>query len=362
MADDRRWLLRALRLAALALGTTAPNPGVGCVLVRGDLLLGEGHTSPARTQPQIHAEAAAIAQARAAGQDLRGATAYVTLAPCTARSAGGTSCTDLLVQAGVTRVVVAIDDPQQPQTAERFAAAGITYEANQLPDLARRVHGGFLSRVTAKRPRFTGKWALTLDGCLAAHTGKSSWISSPSALALSRRRRRAFDAILIGGGTAQADDPQLLASRPRVIAPRRIVVSASGALPDDSRLLQTLDQAPLLMVHRLGADTAALSAWGADLQALEDPHDVLALARTLGGWGLNEVLVEGGAAIHGAFLRAGLYDRLEIYQGGTTLGGGLPVARGAGAPSIPDGQSWTLEEPPRALESTVLTRWTRAHP
>ena len=360
MADDRRWLLRALRLASLALGTTAPNPGVGCVLVRDQRILGEGHTGPARFQPQIHAEAAAIAQARAAGHDLRGATAYVTLAPCTARSAGGTSCTDLLLQAGIICVVVAVDDPQQPQTAERFAAAGIAYEANRLPDLARRVHGGFLCRVTAKRPRFTGKWAMTLDGCLAAHTGKSSWISSPQALALSRRRRRAFDAILIGGGTALTDDPQLLATRPRSIAPRRIVVSAAAALDEDSRLLHSLDQAPLLVVHRLGAETARLAAWGAELQALEDPHDLPALARTLGGWGLNDVLVEGGATMHGAFLRAGLYDRLELYQGAVTIGGGLPVARGHGAPTIPDGQTWHLEEPPRMLASTVLTRWSRS--
>lgn len=356
MDADRRWMLRALRLASLASGTTWPNPGVGCVLVRDGVVIGDGRTAPG-TSGQEHAEAAAV---RVAG-DARGATAYVTLGPCTKRSVSGEhrACADVLSDAGVARVVVAIADDSQGDARTRFAAAGIAYETGLCADLARQVHGGFLSRTLRKRPRFTGKWALTLDGFLAAGSGASGWISSPEALALSRRRRRVFDAILIGAGTLKADDPQLLASRPRRDGPLRIVVATGADIPDESRLLHSLDQAPLLVVHGIEADIARLRDWGAQLQALEDPHDVVQLSRTLGGWGFNDVLVEGGAAVHGAFLRAGLYDRLEVYQGGTTIGGGLPVARGEGAPTIPDGQRWRLEQPPRALGGTVLTRWAR---
>ncbi len=354
-----------MRHASLALGTTAPNPGVGCVLVRDDRVIGEGRTSPSTHSPQVHGEAAALADAARRGHDPRGATAYVTLAPCTKRTAGGSSCSDLLINAGIIRVVIGVDDPQQSATHAHLTQAGITCARGAPAEAAAagHLHGGFLTRVTLKRPRFTGKWAMTLDGCLAAHTGASGWISAPEALELSRRRRRAFDAILIGSVTAIADDPRLLATRPRAKAPLRIVVSAaadlSTVIADESRLLHTLDQAPLLVIHRVDVDPARLAGWGAELQALDDPHDVGQLARTLAGFGLNDVLVEGGAAIHGAFLSAGLYDRLEIYQGATTLGGGLPVARGIGAPSIPDGQHWRLEEPPRALGQTVLTRWTR---
>ncbi len=357
---DRRWMLRALRLASLSSGTTWPNPGVGCVLVRDGRVLGQGHTGPSSFSPQQHAEAAALTDAARHGHDVRGATAYVTLAPCTRRSTGTPSCSALLITAGIVRVVVGVEDPHQSESAAQLRGAGIACDSGPCASEARHLHGGFLSRIVAKRPRFTGKWAMTLDGCLAAHTGKSGWISSPDALALSRRRRRAFDAILIGAGTQQADDPQLLASRPRSHGPLRILVSSTATLADDARLLQTLDHAPLLVIHGLAVDPARLKAWGAELQAMEEPHDVSQLARTLGAWGLNDVLVEGGATLHGAFLRAGLYDRLELYQGATTLGGGLPVASGVGAPAIPDGQQWLPECVPRLLGSTILSRWRRS--
>ena len=363
---DRRWMLRALRQASRCLGTTWPNPGVGCIIVRDGQVLGEGRTAPRGDDhvPQEHAEAAAVRHAHTAGHDLRGATAYVTLAPCTTRShAGCTACSAVLRQAGIARVVIALTDPQQPASIAELEAAGVVVDNGIEADLARRIHGGFLTRAVAKRPRFTGKWAMTLDGCLAAHTGASGWISSPEALALSRRRRRAFDAILIGHGTARADDPQLLAVKPRQRAgaatPLRIVLAADGQLAPESRLLSTLDQAPLLVVHGAAADASEVRAWGAEAQGLADPHDVQQLALMLGGWGLHDVLVEGGATLHGAFLRAGLYDRLELYQGATTLGGGLPIARGEGAPAIPDGQHWQPEMPPRLLGSTILSRWQR---
>ena len=354
--SDHHCLLRAFRQASFALGTTAPNPGVGCVIVRDGVLLGEGHTGPSTITPQIHAEAAALADAKQRGYTTGGATAYVTLAPCTKRSVAGTACSDHLIAAGITRVVIGAEDPHQAESSAYLTAAGITV-VHAGAAIATHVHGGFLKRITEKRPRFTGKWAQTLDGFMATESGHSGWISSPLALELSRRRRRAFDAILVGSGTARADNPRLLASRTRTKPLLRIVLNAKADIADDAAMLQTLDQAPLLVVHHPDADTARLRGWGVDLLAVADPHDLAAVARSLGALGLNDILVEGGAAIHGAFLRAQLYDRLEIYQGGTTLAGGRPVSRGPGAPTIPDGQHWLPECPPMVLGHTILTRW-----
>lgn len=156
------------------------------------------------------------------------------------------------------------------------------------------------------------------------------------------------------GSTASISE---VSAAPACLPLLRIVLNAKADLADDAMLLNTLDQAPLLVVHHPDADTARLRAWGVDLLAVADPHDLAAVARSLGALGLNDILVEGGAAIHGAFLRARLYDRLEIYQGGTTLAGGLPVCRGPGAPTIPDGQHWLPECPPMVLGHTILTRW-----
>lgn len=355
-ANDQHWLLRAFRQASFALGTTVPNPSVGCVIMRDGVLLGEGHTGPSTITPQIHAEAAALADAQRRGHLTIGATAYVTLAPCTKRSVGGTACSDLMIAAGIARVVIGAEDPHQAESAAYLSAAGIAV-VHARAATATHLHGGFLKRITAKRPRFTGKWAQTLDGFLATESGHSGWISSPVALELSRRRRRVFDAILIGSGTARADNPRLLASRTRAKPLLRIVLNPQADLADDTHLLHTLDQAPLLVVHHPDADTARLRAWDVDLLAVADPHDLPAIARSLGALGLNDVLVEGGATIHGEFLRARLYDRLEIYQGGTTLAGGLPIARGPGAPTIPDGQHWLPECAPLVLGHTILTRW-----
>ena len=374
--QDRRWMLRALRLASLGLGTTWPNPPVGCVLVRDGRLIGEGRH---RIWGQEHAEVAALMDCRSHGNDPAGATAYVTLAPCT-RHGRQPPCTNALIAARVARVVVAVEDPNQDAAAAILGGLGIIYQSGVAADLAQHLHGGFLTRITHGRPRFTGKWAMTLDGCLATSTGASGWISSPLALARSRRRRRAFDAILVGSGTVGADDPRLASTAPRTrrllaadgsfqdqVSPLRIVISASARLSLTARLFQDLPGCPLLLVHGPQADPAhcaALRQRGVLTESVADAHDVMEVAAALGRRGLDDVLVEGGAAVHGAFLRAGLYDRLEVYQGGFGLGGGWPVAREVpgqpGAPRIEDGTRWQVEAPPEVLGSTVLTRWRRA--
>lgn len=357
-AADCRAMRRALRLATLSQGRTWPNPGVGCVLVRDGTVIGEGRHA---VYGQAHAEVNALTACRSAGIDPAGATAYVTLAPCT-RHGRQPPCVDALVAARVARVVVAIDDANQDDPRSRLEPAGIAYEVGCLGEVAGHVHGGFLTRIALGRPRCTGKWAMSLDGCIAAVTGDAGWISSPEALALSRRRRRGFDAILVGAGTVAADDPRLLSSMPGERTPVRVVVSRSSTLATDSRLVAGASLAPVLMVHAPDAPAwrlTALRAARVETLAVDDPHDPAQVAAALGRRGFNEVLVEGGACIHGAWLRAGLYDRLEIYSAALTLGGGLPVCAGAGVGQVKLGTRWIPEEPPRLLGDTICWRLRR---
>jgi diaminohydroxyphosphoribosylaminopyrimidine deaminase/5-amino-6-(5-phosphoribosylamino)uracil reductase len=328
------------------------------VIVRGGQLLGEGRHA---VYGQSHAEVNALNQCRAMGYDPRGATAYVTLAPCT-RQGRQPPCTQALIAAGISRVVAAISDPNQDDPAIKFAEAGIAYEEGCGRVAAMQLHGGFLSRVGHGRPRFTGKWAMTLDGQLATHTGDSGWISSHEALALSRRRRRAFDAIMIGAGTAIADDPRLLSATVGERTPVRVVISATATLSSRSVLIATRPAATVLVIHDAQASAqncAQLRAAGVELIAVSDAHDPFAVATALGSYGLNEVLVEGGSQIHGTFLRAGLYDRLEVYLGAQTVGGGMSVAAGSGVELMSAAATWEHEVAPVVLGTTVCLRLRR---
>jgi diaminohydroxyphosphoribosylaminopyrimidine deaminase/5-amino-6-(5-phosphoribosylamino)uracil reductase len=341
--DDRTFMSRALRLASLSLGMTWPNPGVGCVLVRDGRLLGEGRH---RRCGDLHAETAALADCRRRGNDARGATAYVTLAPCTRQGRQPPCCT-ALIAAGVARVVAAVPDPAQDEAGALLAAAGIAYASGCLGEAAAHLHGGFLHRVRSGRPRLTGKWAVSADGMLAAAPGVRTAISCPAAYALMRRRRRACDAVVVGAGTAAADDPALTAPRPRRhgddAGPLRVVLTRTGAIPG----LRLQDgSAPTLAVHAPGARPPD----GAGSLAVANPHDPHQVALALGRLGLNEVMVEGGAAVHAAWLP--LYDRLEIYRGAGALPGGLP-----GPP--PPGPGWRPEQPAIQVGSTRVERWTR---
>ena len=337
---DAHWMRRALRLASMSLGMTAPNPGVGCVLVKNNALIGAGRH---RRWGDLHAETAALADARARGHEPAGATAYVTLAPCT-RTGRQPPCVQALGAAGVVRVVAALADPGQEDPSPHLP--GIGYEVGCLGALAAHIHGGFLCRITAGRPRITGKWAMTLDGFLA-QTGGGGWISSPGALALSRRRRRAFDAIVIGAGTARIDDPGLLATRPRPHhdgrGPRRVV----------------LGRTPVAATARL-RDGAAQLLLCTGQDGTPDPHDPPAVARWLGLLGCNDVLVEGGSIVHAAWLQADLYDRLEISVGGLTWTTGQAVVRpGELGRSFAAETTWMHELPPVLVDSTTVMRLCR---
>lgn len=286
MLRDARWMAAALSLAERARGRSAPNPNVGCVIVRDDRVIGRGWTQPGG---RPHAEAMALAQA---GAGSRGATCYVTLEPCAHVSVRGAACADLLIAAGVAQVVVALGDPD-PRTdgdgIARLRAAGISVDIGIGAAEARRGMAGFLTRQRLGRPHVTLKLALSLDGGLAMHDGRSRWITGPEARAHTHLERARHDAILIGRGTFVADRP-------------RLDVRLAGLDPRaPARLLLSKTPAP---------------GW----TTLAAPSAIFGLA------GVNHLMVEGGAATAAAFLAEDLVDRLLLYRAPILIGGGRTLA------------------------------------
>lgn len=286
MIDDHRWMGAALALGERGRGRTAPNPNVGCIIVSDGRVVGRGWT---QTGGRPHAEAMALAQA---GERARGATVYVTLEPCAHVSPRGPACSDLLQLAGVARVVVALDDPD-PRTngtgSARLRAAGITVDTGIRAAEARQAMAGFLSQCQRTRPAVTLKLALSLDGAVALASGASFWITGAAARAHAHLERARHEAILVGRGTYEADQPKLdvrlagLESR----SPRRLLLSRSDA-----------------------------EGW----ERIAAPAEIATLD------GVNHVLVEGGARTAAAFLAADLVDRLLLYRAPILIGGGQTLA------------------------------------
>lgn len=343
---DRAPLVRAIALAEQVRGTTAPNPAVGCVLVRDGQIVGEGATRPVGG---AHAEVVAL---RAAGSRAAGACAYVTLEPC-AHHGRTPPCTDALLAAGVTRVVHACADPNPPAAggAATLRAAGVEVAGPEAVGelLAGTVAAqleGFLTVVSRGRPHVTLKLAQTVDGQLTAPDG-ARFITGPAARRAVHRWRAAVDAVLVGSGTVQADDPQLDARHvPAVVQPRPVVVDTRLATPPDARVVRP----GLLLIT--AADAAgdpgrtarrrALEAAGAQLVEVAcGPDGRLDLAAGLAGLaeqGISAVLAEPGRRLATALLDAGLVDRVVLH---VALGLGGPGA--ARAVDLPTGPDWQLE-------------------
>ena len=310
---DRRHMAHALSLAQRALGRTAPNPAVGCVLVQHGRIAGRGHTQPGG---RPHAESVALAQA---GAQAAGATAYVTLEPC-AHHGQTPPCADALIDAGIARCVVALKDPD-PRVAgaglARLEQAGLDVTVGVLGDDAARVTAGFLSRISRQRPLVTAKLATTLDGKIATATGASKWITGALARQRSHLMRAQHDAILVGINTVLADDPDLTVRLPGLEdrSPLRIVLDRMGRLPADSRLVRTAADRPTWLIteseQRLpGVETVTV-------KTIESLGDVL---HSLADRGITRLLVEGGAGVHGGFFRAGLVDRIAWFRAAGILG------------------------------------------
>ncbi len=319
----------ALAQAARALYNTTPNPRVGCVIVRDGELLAEGHTQPAGF---AHAEAHALQHAAASGIDLRGATAFVTLEPCSHH--GRTPpCADALVKAGIARVVVAIEDPNPlvaGQGLARLRAAGIEVELGVLADEAREMNIGFLHRMLHGRPWVRMKVAASLDGGTALPNGESQWITSGAARDDGHAWRAQACAILTGIGTVKQDDPQLnvrAVSTPR--QPRRVVVDSRLEIAPDARILQG-DSCWIFAAVDDAGQADRLRAGGHEVILLPDDSgkvDLRALMQELGRRQINELHVEAGFKLNGSLLRAGVVDELLIYFAPCLLGPAQGIAR-----------------------------------
>ena len=326
---DTRMMARALQLARRGQYSAMPNPHVGCVLVREGHVIGEGFTCPAGGN---HAEVEAL---RAAG-DAQGATAYVTLEPCSHQGKTG-PCAEALIRAGLTRVVVAMSDPNPLVTGrgvEKLRAAGIAVDCGLLESEARRVIPGFISRMTRGRGRVRAKLAMSLDGRTAMADGESQWITGPAARQDVQRLRAMSCAIVTGVNTVLTDNcaltvrPQELGLSPEAAAlassrqPLRVVLDSRLQTPGDARVLQ--GSAPTLLCHE---ETAAMPAViiASSAQRLALPRgeyglDLERLMAHLAAQQCNEILVESGPRLAGALLQAGLLDELIIYMAPAFLG------------------------------------------
>lgn len=322
----------ALTLAGRGLGRVWPNPAVGCVIVDcRNRVVGRGWTQPGG---RPHAETQALKRAGAAA---KGATAYVTLEPC-AHHGKTPPCADALVAAGVARVVAAVEDPDPRVKGgglARLRDAGLSVEAGLLRDEAEALNAGYLIRQREGRPLATLKLATTLDGRIATHTGESRWITGESARAYVHLMRARHDAVMVGIGTALADNPALTCRVPGLEdrSPVRIVVDSRLQLPLTSGLVVTAAEHPTWLVTVPGRDAKRLRAFrDCSVEIVEVAEgadgypDPLAMFQALGGKGLTRVLVEGGGHLAASLIRAGLVDRLRWFRAAGIMGGdGVPA-------------------------------------
>ncbi len=316
-ATDIRYMSRALELARRGVGTTTPNPSVGCVLVRDDRIIGEGYTQPGGVP---HGEVEALG---AAG-DAKGATAYVTLEPCS-HHGKSPPCAAALVAAGVARVVVALGDPNPEVAGGGITAlrdAGIAVDEGVLENEARLVNPGFLQRMITGKPRIIAKLAMSLDGRTAMASGESQWITGPDARMDVQHLRARSCAIVTGVGSILDDDPAMTVRLENYAGsqPLRVVMDSRLRMPADARILA--QPGNTLICHaQEGAPTSF--AESAEVICLPDDNgrvDLAAAMLHLGERGCNEVLVECGSRLAGAFLQAGLLDEIVVYIAPSLLG------------------------------------------
>lgn len=338
---DLHHMHHALMLARRSLGTTAPNPAVGCVIVKDGVVVGRGRTA---NGGRPHAEPLALAQA---GEAARGATAYVTLEPCS--HVGQTPpCADALVAAGIARVVVAVEDPDprvNGRGVARLREAGIEVLTGVCEKEAADLNAGFFLKVRVHRPLVTLKIAQSADGFTATAPGESPWITGEKARAFGHLMRAQNDAILVGIETVRFDDPTLDCRLPGLQdrSPVRVVLDSRLRLEADSEIGLSARRIPTLVYTTTAAKDVkilgfnnddgsrvlltgdkALAAMGIEVVRatadLSGRPELTAVLADLAGRGITRLLVEGGATVHAAFLAAGLADRLEVFTAPTTLG------------------------------------------
>jgi diaminohydroxyphosphoribosylaminopyrimidine deaminase/5-amino-6-(5-phosphoribosylamino)uracil reductase len=356
------WMRRALELAERGRGHVEPNPLVGAVVVRDGQCVGEGWHE---RYGQAHAEVNAL---NAAGERARGASLYVTLEPC-CHHGKTPPCTDAILKAGITRVVAAMADPF-PQVsgkgAERLRAAGVKVEIGLGEEQARRLNAPYLHLLATGRPYVTAKWAMTLDGKIATAAGDSKWISNEHSRRRVHELRGRMDGIVVGIGTALADDPLLTARPPGPRTPVRIVLDSRGRLPVASQLARTARDVPTLVVTAQGLPeemAGPLREAGCEVLALPAERGrprLEALLDELGRRRLTNLLVEGGSEVLGSFLDAGAVQEVYVFIAPLLAGGAearTPVG-GAGARAVADALrlgEWQAER----VEGDLLIRGRR---
>ena len=317
-ATDHAHMARALRLAEKGAYTTKPNPMVGCVIAHGEEIVGEGwHVRAGEPHAEVHA-------LRAAGDRARGATAYVTLEPCAHTGRTG-PCSDALIESGVARVVAAMRDPFPQVDGAGFAklqAAGIAVESGLMETQARALNRGFLARLERGRPWLRVKLATSLDGRSALASGESKWISGEASRLDVQRWRARCGAIVTGAGTVLADDPSLtvrLGDDTAFVAPVRVVLDPGLATVARGRVRE--GDAPTLYLHAPDAKPPRdFSAQHAAVPVREGRIDLEAVLKLLAERGVNEIQLEAGATLAGAFLAQGLVDEVLLYVAPVLLG------------------------------------------
>lgn len=352
----------ALSLGRRGLGTTWPNPAVGCVIVRAGQIVGRGWTAPSG---RPHAETQALAQA---GEAAKGADVFVTLEPC-AHHGQTPPCAQALIDAGVARVVVAVGNSDGRVAGRGLAMlrdAGIEVVTGPGEAQARADNIGFFSRVEQGRPMVTLKLASSFDGRIATATGESKWITQAPARRLVHAMRSRHDAVMVGGGTVRADDPSLDVRDLGVARqPARVVVSRHLDIPLGGKLAQTATQIPLILCHGADAPAELVQVWkglGAVLLPCAarggqlDMGDVL---HQLGAHGLTRVFSEGGSAIAASLLKLDLVDHLVGFTAGMVIGAEGVAGIGAmGLERLAQAPRFDLAET-QAAGPDVLHAWVR---
>ena len=338
----------ALAIARRGLGRVAPNPAVGCILVKDEVVVGRGWTQPGG---RPHAETEALARAGARAQ---GSTVYVTLEPC-AHVGETPSCARELVSAGVARVVIATGDPDKRtagQGAQILRDAGVEVTEGVCGDAARELNQGFLLAKADGRPMVTLKLATSLDGRIATHSGDSMWITGEGARAAGHLLRAEHDAILVGSGTALLDDPALTCRLPGLeqYSPIRIVADGRLRLSLTSKLVTTANETPTWVLTSSNGDKARHRAFeDVGVTVIDVPEtadhgiDMGAAMKALAQRGITRVLVEGGSHLAASLLRAHMVDRVHWFRAPSILGGdGLPALQALGVDTVTEGVALDL--------------------
>ncbi|MEM7241276.1 MAG: bifunctional diaminohydroxyphosphoribosylaminopyrimidine deaminase/5-amino-6-(5-phosphoribosylamino)uracil reductase RibD [Pseudomonadota bacterium] len=354
-ATDKRMMRLALGLGARHLGQTWPNPSVGCVIAKGDRILGCAVTAKGGVP---HAEPQALAQA---GKAAKGATAYVTLEPCSHH--GKTPpCAEALIASGITRLVYAVGDPNPKvagKGAKMLADAGIVVDHGLCEEQATWQNLGFFKSITQNRPMITLKLATTLDGKIATQSGESQWITGPEARRYTHLLRAQHDAIMVGSGTVHADDPSLTVRRLGDMPnPVRVILDSNLSIPKTSTLVTTSEDTPLWILH--GEKAVADLPKTVTLMPAKTSEDGLdltdALAR-LAKQGITRLFVEGGAKLAGNLIRHDLVDQIVLMQAGKIIGAeGLSAVGPTGLNLLKDAANFELHQR-LELGADIITHW-----